>query len=221
MSVEILYDRLAEEVRWWLEHPDHTITRLATDAGVAYRTIQRIAAGEACSFDVAERILIAVDYPTRGPRRSPVTGRLVAHPLRVRRDPWMPKVRRFHHVNARLSEKQLRQLHLLHLREGLSVRELARRGWRSWGYASEQTALNSILDRWKRLGLAARPKGEATARANVARSKRLPGESVNAYKRRKRRELYERDPAARADAQARIAFVKEHGRWPKAEDLAA
>lgn len=74
---------------------------------------------------------------------------------------------------ARVTEAQLRALHLVHVQQGLSIRELGRRIWERVGYASEKSAANSISAGWKRLGLRARPKSEATALANVQR--RTPG----------------------------------------------
>lgn len=91
-------------------------------------------------------------------------------PLTRRRGGWRRPDTAAKH---KLTDEQLRALHLLHVREGVSVRELGRRIYRRAGYRSAKSAAMGVLGGWRRLGLEARPQGEATARANVAR--RLPG----------------------------------------------
>jgi len=92
----------------------------------------------------------------------------------------------------RFTRRELQAIHATHMR-GPSMRAIARGLWRRLGYASEHSCLGALLDAMHREGLRPRTHSEATALANRARSKRLPGETKNEYKRRVRREHGYRD----------------------------
>lgn len=93
---------------------------------------------------------------------------------------------------SRINRSQALALHAAHC-HGLSLRRLATVTWTKLGYASEQSCLEGIRYAFKREGLRVRAQSEATAKANVERSTRLPGESKNEFKRRRRREHGYRD----------------------------
>lgn len=89
---------------------------------------------------------------------------------------------------AKLSEERLEALHRLHVVYGVSVRELARRGWRQWGYANANACASALTELLRDRGFEVRNQRAATAAANRARSTRLEGEDKNAYRRRWRKE---------------------------------
>jgi hypothetical protein len=92
----------------------------------------------------------------------------------------------------RFTRRELETIAALHAR-GASLRAIARGLWQRMGYSTEHSCLGSMLDALHREGLRVRTHSQATAMANRARSKRLPGEDKNAYKRRVRRERGYRD----------------------------
>lgn len=61
-------------------------------------------------------------------------------------------------VGCRLEDEQLRDLHAIHAEHELSIAALARRIWQRLGYASWESAANSIASGWRRLGLAQHPR---------------------------------------------------------------
>lgn len=216
VAVEVDFGRLRQEIRWHLEAQDgeHAVERVAVDAHTTERTVRRILAGESCSAELAGRLLDAIGYRD-GPRRSPETGRLLPVVIRSRypvdgrrRQPGEKgRIKKVDFANARLTEKQLRAVHRLHLEGGLSLREICRRGWQAWGYASPHAALNSVSNRLRSVGLAVRSQSEATAAANRLRGDRLPGEDRNAARRRRRAVLRATDPAFRAAELERLAAL--------------
>jgi len=87
---------------------------------------------------------------------------------------------------AYITDTQLRALHLAHV-NGASIRELGRRVWQRAGYASEKSAANAISEGFKRLGLPARDRIEATVKASYKHGKGARDNKA-AYKRWKRRQ---------------------------------
>lgn len=86
-------------------------------------------------------------------------------------------------VHGRISDEELRELHVLHV-EGLSIRTLGHRVWRG-RYSSPQSAAMAISAGFRRLRLWRRPRQEATAL--VQREHRhpdSPGKSNTAAYRR-------------------------------------
>lgn len=70
-------------------------------------------------------------------------------------------------VGSRYTEAQLHALHVFHLRDRLSIRELGRRTFAAAGYKSHRVAEIAISREWKRLGLQARDRIEATRLAST------------------------------------------------------
>lgn len=68
---------------------------------------------------------------------------------------------------GRLSDAALRALHRAHVEQHLSINELAKRVYERVGYASHGTAATQISAGWKRLGLKARDRIEATRLAST------------------------------------------------------
>lgn len=92
----------------------------------------------------------------------------------------------------RFTRQQLETVHALHV-QGASLRAIARGLYERLGYASENSCLDTLRLSLKREGFSVRRQGAATALTNTVRRKRLAGESVNEYKRRRRREVGYRD----------------------------
>lgn len=78
-------------------------------------------------------------------------------------------------------------MHAAH-EQGVSLRSISEQTFERLGYASPNSCLEGIRSAFDRDGLRSRSQSEATARANMARGNRLPGEDKNAYRRRLRRE---------------------------------
>ena len=95
-------------------------------------------------------------------------------------------------AESRVTRSHALAIHVAHC-QGLSLREISRRVWERLGYSSPDSCLEGIRTALAREGLSVRPQDAATAAANRARGKRLPGEDKNAYKRRQRREVGYRD----------------------------
>lgn len=74
-------------------------------------------------------------------------------------------------VYGKLEDRHLRALHVFHIDKGVSIRELGRRIWRQAGFASAHSADVAIGEGFKRLGLPALSRSEATAAANRNRAK--------------------------------------------------
>jgi hypothetical protein len=92
----------------------------------------------------------------------------------------------------RFSRAQLEKIAALHA-EGASLRAIARSLYVRLGYSSEASCLETLRLSLAREGFRVRPPSSATALANRARRRRLPGETKSAYKRRMRREVGYRD----------------------------
>jgi hypothetical protein len=101
-----------------------------------------------------------------------------------------PRVKRLSKASL-LTREQIHAIHRLHIEGGHSVRSIVRAGWRTWGYANERSATNAVFGLLASFGLKCRPRAEATVMANRQRMMRLPGESKNAFKARRRRETGE------------------------------
>jgi hypothetical protein len=88
-------------------------------------------------------------------------------------------------VYGKLEDRHLKALHRFHTEKGVSIRELGRRVWSQAGFANAHSAGVAISYGFKRLGLAALSRSEATARSNRARAaKDSPGTADRAaYKR--------------------------------------
>lgn len=102
---------------------------------------------------------------------------------RERRGGWKrPDLR-----GSKYTEPQLRALHVFHMRDGLSVNELARRTHEAAGYRSPGSAHSAISRGWKRLGLKPRDRIEqvrktCTKHGLAPKHGRRPG--YGTYKRR-------------------------------------
>lgn len=101
---------------------------------------------------------------------------------RVKRGGWQrPDLR-----GAKYTEDQLRVLHLAHER-GESINALAKQTYERVGYKSHGSAASAICREWKRMGLRARDRIEATVRASTKHGlspKHGPRPGYAAYKRR-------------------------------------
>lgn len=87
---------------------------------------------------------------------------------------------------ALLTREQIFAVHKLHIDGGLSMREIARRGWDKWGYASQKSCLNSLCDLLDSYGLARRDRIEATIRASTTHGRASRANKAE-YKRWHRR----------------------------------
>lgn len=67
----------------------------------------------------------------------------------------------------KLSDEHLRVLHAAHVRQGRSIRSLARQVWERAGYASDRACLEGIRIGWRRLGLEYRGRVEAVQLAST------------------------------------------------------
>jgi len=85
-------------------------------------------------------------------------------------------------TDARLTAAQVRAAHRLHIEGGLSIRELGRQMWERFGYASPQSCSNSLSDLFKRAGLQARDRVEATVKASTTHGRGARADKA-AYKR--------------------------------------
>jgi len=96
------------------------------------------------------------------------------------------------HARSRISPAQAKAIHAAHI-EGRSLRDLSGTTWKALGYASACSCLEGIRAAFDREGLVGRDQAAGTAASNVARSTRLPDETKNEFKRRRRREHGYRD----------------------------
>jgi hypothetical protein len=90
-------------------------------------------------------------------------------------------------AGSRYTEDQLRALHLVHIRGEQSINSLAKQTFERVGYKSHHTAAVAISRQWKRLGLKARDRIEATVKASTKHGlapKHGPRPGYNTYKRR-------------------------------------
>lgn len=91
-------------------------------------------------------------------------------------------------VDAKLSKAQVRAAHRLHIEGGVSIRELGRLLYERHGYASPQSCANSLSDLFRRYGLQARDRIEATRAASRKHGRGARAEKA-AYKRWHRAEF--------------------------------
>jgi hypothetical protein len=146
----------------WLEglSDEQTAAFSETQHRLSYRVRNE---SELVHSEAADELLVLVDDGTRlsdlyeleTPRDS--RGRSLVH----RRAP-----------PPRLTYEQVVAAHKLHLEADLSLRELGRLGWESWGYKNADSASRSLSVAFKRHGLKARDKREMTTRANRRRRTR-------------------------------------------------
>jgi hypothetical protein len=90
------------------------------------------------------------------------------------------------HARSLITAAQARALHQAHRTR--SLRDLSRSAYQALGYSTPNSCLEGIRAAFDREGLTGRDQPTATAQSNVARSTRLPGETKNEFKRRRRRE---------------------------------
>jgi hypothetical protein len=95
-------------------------------------------------------------------------------------------------AKSRISPAQAKAIHAAHL-NGMSLRAIADTTWETLGYASAHSCLEGIRSAFVREGLKPRTTSDATSLSNRWRSMRLPGETTNEFKRRRRREHGYRD----------------------------
>lgn len=110
------------------------------------------------------------------------------------------------HPLRRLTTEQVHAAHRLHL-AGMSIRELGRQLYERHGYASAHSCATALCEAFARHSLEARDRAEAAAAANRARPgvDKLPGETKNEARRRRRARLRATDPAFRRSELARLA----------------
>jgi hypothetical protein len=89
---------------------------------------------------------------------------------------------------SKISVPELRELHARHWAHDVSIRQIARENWEIWGYKNARSAANTIFEMLPTHGLHVRPRASMTAVSNRQRSMRLPGETRNEFKARRRRE---------------------------------
>lgn len=85
-----------------------------------------------------------------------------------------------------LTREQIFAVHKLHTDGRLSMREIARRGYRQWGYKSEKSCLNSLCDLLDGYGLERRDRIQATILASTTHGRASRADKA-AYKRWHRR----------------------------------
>jgi hypothetical protein len=90
--------------------------------------------------------------------------------------------------DAKLTRAQVIAAHKLHIDGGLSIRELGRRLWQPYGYASARSCANSLSDLFKTLGLPARDRVAATVAASTTHGRGARRDKA-AYKRWHRSEF--------------------------------
>jgi hypothetical protein len=100
--------------------------------------------------------------------------------VQVRRGGWKrPDLRR----RSRLSDTQLRALHLAYVKHGVSINALAKRIYHQVGYKSHHSAATAISEGWKRLELPARDRIEATRLASTTHGHGARDRDEQAYRR--------------------------------------
>ena len=124
-------------------------------------------------------------------------------PTRTNRGGWRRPDRA---ATSLLTEPQVYALHRAHM-EGASIRELGRRVWERIGSASERSAANVICDAFRRHGLPARSRSEATAKANAAR--RAPGSPGTADRAAYKRWSREQAGGRRLCAGVRLGYPRK------------
>jgi hypothetical protein len=107
---------------------------------------------------------------------EPLKAKPAPKPVRRRRRTGQPR---------RISDAELRKLHVLHTQaKRLSVLELSRRTYERFGYATYQTCSRAIYKGWKDLGLKARDRIEMTVEMST-----IDGLSPRNWKDRRRLRL--------------------------------
>lgn len=91
-------------------------------------------------------------------------------------------------TDAKLTRAQIVAAHRLHIEAGLSIRELGRRLYERYGYASPRSCANSLSDLFATVGLSARDRVEATRLASTTHGKGARADKA-AYKRWHRAEF--------------------------------
>jgi hypothetical protein len=227
-AVEVNFPRLRQELEWALEPlalelgRERALERVAIDAGCPVRRLRAILAGEGCTTERAGRLLDAIGYRD-GPRRNPVgPGYMLPLVIRSRyvvdgrrRQPGeRGRIKKVDWKGAKLTERQLRAVYRLHIEGGLSLREIARRGFEAWGCSTAKSASQMLSARLRSMGLEPRPQGEATAKANQERPGvvKPPELSKNEWRRQLRAERRRVDPEFRRGELERIAGLRERER---------
>lgn len=151
---------------------------------------------ESCNVDAVDRLLLEMG-------ELGVLGRLYPPPKRAGRAGYTwPKP----HPLRRLTTEQIHAAHRLHL-AGMSIRELGRQLYERHGYASAKSCATALSEAFARHSLEARDRAEAAAAANRARPgvDKLPGETRNEARRRRRARLRASDPSYHRAELARLA----------------
>jgi hypothetical protein len=114
------------------------------------------------------------NFPTKTDtsERAPAHSRSTVAPTRTT---WKLKLGP---SNAHLSPEQLRAAYLLHERARLSIPELARRGWREWGYSSVHSATVALYRLFRRYDYPPRSRAEANRLRAADPSVRCGGETI-------------------------------------------
>lgn len=90
-------------------------------------------------------------------------------------------------ARSNINPAQARAIHAKH-QQGTSLREISRHTWQTLGYKTPESCLLGIAAALRREGLHYLDQAQATAKANRDRTLRQPGETIQAFKRRRRRE---------------------------------
>lgn len=167
---------LAQPIREWLDRQTaadvtHPIENLAAAARVSARRVSAILHGEQdrCAFDTYDRIATAID-------RDELLELALAHaPANPRaalsRPPRIGPSRYRHRRDAKLTSGQLAAAYRLHIDGGLSLREIARRGWDAWGYSGPHAASVALSEQLRRAGMKPRDRVAATVAVSTVHGK--------------------------------------------------
>lgn len=117
-------------------------------------------------------------------------------------------------ARSRISPAQAQAIHIAHT-HGRSLRDISRTAWKTLGYASDKSCLGGIRYALNREGLPVRERAAATSLANRQRSTRLPGETRDEFKRRRRREHGYRDTRTGEWRKAGAQAVAEEAAKPQ------
>lgn len=86
-------------------------------------------------------------------------------------------------MTRRLPDRVVERAHQLHVKGGLSIRELGRQMYARFGYASPASCEAALRAAFDRLGLDRRPRAEAQRQAATRHGRAAKGQDRAAYKR--------------------------------------
>lgn len=193
---------LLEAVDRWIAEGDGR-NQVERDLGeVLARRIRDWRSGNAswATLPVADRLLCLVGRP--------YLLREIAPPPKTRGGYTWPNP----HPLRKISQRQVEACWTLH-QNGVSIRELGRHLWERLGYASPHACAAAISEAFKRDGLKARDRLEATRQAND-RLGYVRGRTGSERRRQRRSRLRESSPEFRAWEKARLEALHSGGPMP-------